>query len=165
MALYVVSDLHLGESTLASMFRDEDQGRRFTEVCTRVASEPDGELILLGDIFDLTAACPPHKGLTQFGVSLDVPIEDKPPRPLPAVMKSIREHNPTALDALEKLSAQAPVTLVPGNHDRHLGEGGGRPVIEGRRLHRLIPASPDGRRHNRARHTLPLRARGRKGPG
>ena len=130
VALYVVSDLHLGESTLASMFRDEDQGRRFTEVCTRVASEPDGELILLGDIFDLTAACPPHKGLTQFGVSLDVPIEDKPPRPLPAVMKSIREHNPTALDALERLSAQAPVTLVPGNHDRHLGEGGGREALD-----------------------------------
>ena len=130
MALYVVSDLHLGESTLASMFRDDDQGRRFTEVCERVASEPDGELVLLGDIFDLTAACPPHKGLTQFGVSMDVPIEDKPPRPLPAVMKSIREHNPMALEALEKLSAQARVTFVPGNHDRHLGEGGGREALD-----------------------------------
>src|SRR5207302_679539 len=96
----------------------------------REASEPDGVLVLLGDIFDLTAACPPHKGLTQFGVSRDVPIEDKPPRPLPAVMKSIREHNPMALEALEKLSAQARITLVPGNHDRHLGEGGGREALD-----------------------------------
>ena len=53
MTLYVVSDLHLGEGTLARMFRDEDQGRRFTEVCDRVSGEADGELVLLGDVFDL----------------------------------------------------------------------------------------------------------------
>src|SRR3989442_5994221 len=127
------------------MFRDDDQGLRFSEVCERVASGPDGELVLLGDIFDLTAACPPHKGLTQFGVSLDVPIEDKPPRPLPAVMKSIREHNPMALEALEKLSAQARVTFVTGNHDRHLGEGGGREALDAHVLwYRGIGATAPG---------------------
>ena len=125
MALYVVSDLHL-----ARMFRDEDQGRRFTEVCDRVSGEADGELVLLGDVFDLTAAIPPHKGLTQFGVSLDVPIEDKPPPPLPAVMRSIRESNPVALQALEDVSQKAKVTLVPGNHDRHLADAGGREALD-----------------------------------
>src|SRR3954447_10859978 len=103
------------------MFRDEDQGKRFAELCDKVAHDPDSELVLLGDIFDVTAACPPHKGLTQFGLSLDVPLEDKPARPLPAILRSMREGNPVALGALEALAAQTRVTLVPGNHDRHLG--------------------------------------------
>jgi UDP-2,3-diacylglucosamine pyrophosphatase LpxH len=130
VALYVISDLHLGESTLVSMFRDQDQGRRLAELCTHVAGEPESELILLGDILDVTAACPPHKGLTQFGVALDLPIEDKPPRPLPAILRSIRESNPIAFEALEALSGKARVTLVPGNHDRHLGEAGGREALD-----------------------------------
>src|SRR4051794_9298047 len=114
VALYIISDLHLGESTLVSMFQDDDQGQRLAELCAQVARDPDGELVLLGDIFDLTAACPPRKGLTQFGVALDVPIEDKAPRPLPAIVRSIHESNPVAFEALEKLSAQARVTLVCG---------------------------------------------------
>jgi UDP-2,3-diacylglucosamine pyrophosphatase LpxH len=130
VALYVISDLHLGERTLVSMFRDEVQGRRLAELCTHVVREPDSELVLLGDIFDVTAACPPRKGLTQFGVSLDVPLEDKPPRPLPAILRNIRESNPIALDALEALSAQARVTLVPGNHDRQLADSGGREALD-----------------------------------
>src|SRR3954471_20120354 len=120
MPLYVVSDLHLGEGTLASMFRDSEQGLRFAELCGGIARNPDSELVLLGDIFDVTASCPPRKGLTQFGVALDVPIEDKPPRPLPAILRSMREGNPVAFEALEALSARARVTLVPGNHDRQL---------------------------------------------
>src|SRR5262249_37549383 len=112
------------------MFRDEEQGRRLADVCEQVARDPEGELVLLGDILDLTAACPPHKGLTQFGVALDVPIEDKPPRPLAFILRSIRESNPVAFDALEALSLQSRVTLVPGNHDRHLGEPGGREALD-----------------------------------
>ena len=130
MALFVVSDLHLGETSLASMFRDAEQGARFADLCAGVLKGEDNELVLLGDIFDLTAAHPPRKGLTQFGVALDVPIEDKPARPLPAIMRSIRESNPVAMDALEALSQKARVTLVPGNHDRHLGESGGREALD-----------------------------------
>jgi UDP-2,3-diacylglucosamine pyrophosphatase LpxH len=130
MALFVVSDTHLGESTLASMFRDHDQGARFAGLCADIAKDPGNELILLGDIFDLTAAHPPRKGLTAFGVALDVPIEDKPPRPLTGIMRDIREANPIAMGALETLAAQARVTLVPGNHDRHLGEAGGREALD-----------------------------------
>jgi UDP-2,3-diacylglucosamine pyrophosphatase LpxH len=130
VALYVVSDLHLGESSLVSMFRDEDQGRRLAELCAHVAAEPESELVLLGDILDVTAACPPRKGLTQFGVLLDVPIEDKPPPPLPAILRGIRENNPIAFDALDALSRKARVTLVPGNHDRQLGEAGGREALD-----------------------------------
>lgn len=130
MALFVVSDMHLGESTLAPMFRDPEQGLRFADLCAGIARNPENELILLGDIFDLTASHPPRKGLTAFGLALDVPIEDKQPRPLPALMRSIREANPVALDALEALSREARVTLVPGNHDRHLAESGGREAMD-----------------------------------
>ena len=130
MALFVVSDLHLGESTLASMFRDPEQGLRFADLCAGIARNPENELVLLGDIFDLTAAHPPHKGLTAFGLALDVPIEDKQPRPLPAIMRAIRENNPVALEALEALSLAARVTLVPGNHDRHLAGEGGREALD-----------------------------------
>lgn len=137
MAVFVVSDLHLGESTLAAMFRDPEQGLRFADLCAGIARNPDNELILLGDIFDLTAAYPPRKGLTAFGVALDVPLEDKPPRPLPAIMKTIRESNPVALDALESLAAEARVTLVPGNHDRHLGEPGGREALDAAGLEKV----------------------------
>lgn len=137
MALYVISDLHIGESKVAPMFRDEDQGRRVVELCERVAHDADSELVLLGDIFDVTAALPPHKGVTQFGLALDVPIEDKPPRPLPAILRGIRECNPAALEALEKLSAQSRVTLVTGNHDRHLSESGGREALDAAGLSRV----------------------------
>ena len=127
MALYVVSDLHLGESSLASMFRDDEQGHRFAELCAGIGE--GSELVLLGDVFDLTAACPPAKGLSAFGRALEVPIEDLPAVSIAEVMGQIRAHNPIALEALEKLSARAQVTLIPGNHDRHLGEPGGREAL------------------------------------
>jgi len=130
LALYVVSDLHIGESTVAPMFRDDLQGKRVAELCERVAADADSELVLLGDIFDVTAALPPRKGVTQFGLSLDVPIEDKPPRPLPAILRAIRENNPLTFEALEKLSRTCRVTLVAGNHDRHLAENGGREALD-----------------------------------
>lgn len=130
MALFVVSDLHLGESGLARMFHDQEQGARFATLCRQIAQTPGSELVLLGDIFDLTAAMPPARGLGQFGRSLSVPIDDKPPRSLGAVMASIRANNPVALDALEALTREAKVTLVPGNHDRHLAEPQGRAALD-----------------------------------
>jgi UDP-2,3-diacylglucosamine pyrophosphatase LpxH len=42
----------------------------------------------------------------------------------------MRESNPVALGALEALASRARVTLVPGNHDRHLGESGGREALD-----------------------------------
>ena len=130
MALFVVSDLHLGETNVTSMFRDGEQGMRFAELCAHVARTPDSELVLLGDIFDLTAALPPAKGLTAFGAALGVPLQDRKPRALTEIMAHLRASNPIALDALEALAANARVTLVPGNHDRHLGEQGGRAALD-----------------------------------
>ena len=128
--LYVVSDLHLGDTSLATMFRDSDQGFRFADICAGIARNTGSELLLLGDIFDLTATQPPPKGLSQFGRALDVPLEDKPTPSIVQVMKDIRETNAVALDALEALSNEAEVTLVPGNHDRHLAEPAGREALD-----------------------------------
>jgi UDP-2,3-diacylglucosamine pyrophosphatase LpxH len=130
MAIFVVSDLHLGQSTLATMFRDAEQGQRLADLCLDVARGTDNELVLLGDVFDLTAARPPAKGLAAFGRALDLPLEDFPAPPLTRIMAEIREFNPIALDALEALSSEARVTLVPGNHDRHLAEPGGREALD-----------------------------------
>jgi len=130
MALFVVSDLHLGESTLASMFRDAEQGQRFADLCAGIGRGSDNELVLLGDIFDLTASCPPPRGVAGFARALGIPLEERPQRELPQIMRAIRECNPAALDALEALSANTRVTLVPGNHDRHLAEPGGREALD-----------------------------------
>lgn len=130
MPLFVCSDLHLGESGGARMFFDAEQGMRFAELCALVA-KTEGELILLGDVFDLTAAAPPRKGLEAFARAVEVPgLGERKERPAAEVMRSIRHANPVALDALEALSAEARVTLVPGNHDRHLGEPGGREALD-----------------------------------
>ena len=137
MSLFVVSDLHLGETNVASMFRDGDQGLRFADLCAHVARTPDSELILLGDVFDLTAAMPPPRGLSTFGKALGVPVDDKPARTLEQIMANIREHNRASLDALESLAAESRVTLVPGNHDRHLGEPQGRAALDAAGLSRV----------------------------
>src|SRR2546430_6209485 len=130
MPLSAVSDLHLGDSSLARMFHDQSQGLRFAELCSHVARHDDGELILLGDIFDLTAAYPPARGLESFYRALELPHEPRPPPPLARTCVAIRENNPIALDALEALSLEAKVTFVPGNHDRHLLGPEGRAALD-----------------------------------
>ncbi|HKC60605.1 MAG TPA: hypothetical protein VKB92_11010 [Myxococcales bacterium] len=128
--LFVASDLHLGETGLARMFHDHSQGMRFAELCSFVARTPDSELLLLGDIFDVTASLPPRRGLAAFGRALELPLEDRPARPLGDICASIRQNNPVALDALEALCGEAAVTLVTGNHDRHLATPEGRAALE-----------------------------------
>jgi len=67
--LFVASDLHLGETGLARMFHDHSQGMRFAELCSFVARTPDSELLLLGDIFDVTASLPPRPPTTRACLS------------------------------------------------------------------------------------------------
>jgi UDP-2,3-diacylglucosamine pyrophosphatase LpxH len=120
VTLFAISDLHLGASGLASIFDDQTQGWKLADLCSHVARASDPELILLGDVFDVTAAVPPPRGLAQFARTLDVPIEERPPPSLAQTCASIRENNPIAFDALEALAGECKLTLVPGNHDRHL---------------------------------------------
>lgn len=129
MAIYVVSDLHLDEQSQARLFRDTRQGQTLADLCARVLRDPDGELVLLGDTFDLTAMTPPPEGLERFARSLDTPLSPPPRRSTQALCAAVRDSNPAAMAALEQLSARARVTLLPGNHDRHLGEPGGSEAL------------------------------------
>lgn len=129
MSVYVASDLHLDEEGEARLFDDGRQGRRLQALC-RSLGEGD-ELILLGDVFDFTAMTPPQKGLPRFFRKLDVPHEPAAERELPQLCAAARKSNPVALKALSELSRRVPVTMVPGNHDRHLGDPGAREALEG----------------------------------
>ena len=91
------------------------------ELCGRVERDEGSELVLLGDCFDFTAMQPPPKGLDRFFRSLDVPREVPPRRTLPRLLEAVRGSNPVAFEALAQLAKKAQVTVVPGNHDHHLG--------------------------------------------
>ena len=121
MSLYTVSDLHLDERGEARLFADDRQGRQLAELCERIARDEGSELVLLGDCFDFTAMQPPPKGLAKFFRRLEVPKEPPPRRELPALLAAVRESNPVAFEALAQLSQRAQLTIVPGNHDHHLG--------------------------------------------
>jgi len=128
VALFVLSDLHLDEEGQARLFRDERQGVKLASLCERM-SRDGGEVVLLGDIFDLTAMSPPPRGLDRFFEDLGVPGEPRPPRDLRRLCETVRESNPRAVSALSHLSRRVPVTLVPGNHDHQLGGPSGKEAL------------------------------------
>jgi len=113
VAVYVISDLHLDENEDARLFRDDWQGRALASLCEQIARD-GAELVLLGDIFDLTAMTPPKKGLRHFFASLAVEAEPPPCRPVAALVRAGARANPHAIDALARLSERVRVTLVPG---------------------------------------------------
>ena len=76
--------------------------------------------------------------MSAFGETVGVPtICDREAPPLLQILRNIRVNNRRALDALEALAEEIPVTLVPGNHDRHLGEKGGREALDAIGLSRV----------------------------
>src|SRR2546423_6939618 len=125
VAVYVISDLHLDENDDARLFRDDRQGRALASLCEQIAHD-GAELVLLGDIFDLTAMTPPERGLRRFFARLAVEAAPRPRRPVAALVRAGARANPHAIDALARLSDRVRVTLVPGNHDHQLAsaEGG-----------------------------------------
>src|SRR5437762_5985813 len=137
VAVYVISDLHLDENDDARLFRDDRQGRALASLCEKIAHD-DAELVLLGDIFDLTAMTPPEKGLRRFFARLAVEAEPRPRRPVAALVSPGARANPLAIDALARLSERVRVTLVPGNHDHQLAsaEGGVALAAVGLRVER-----------------------------
>src|SRR2546429_278332 len=128
VALFVLSDLHLDEEGQARLFRDDRQGAKLASLCERVVRD-DAEVVLLGDVFDLTAMNPPARGLDRFFAELGVAAEPKPARGVRRLLEAVRESNPRAISALSHLSRRLPVTLVPGNHDHHLGGPGGKEAL------------------------------------
>jgi UDP-2,3-diacylglucosamine pyrophosphatase LpxH len=137
VAVYVISDLHLDGNDDARLFRDDRQGRALASLCERIARDK-AELVLLGDIFDVTAMTPPEKGLRRFFARLAVEAEPRPRRPIAELVTAGARANPQAIDALARLSERVRVTLVPGNHDHQLAsaEGGAALAAVGLRVER-----------------------------
>lgn len=126
--MFVLSDLHLDEEGQARLFHDDRQGAKLATLCERMARD-GGEVVLLGDVFDLTAMNPPARGLDRFFDELDVPAQPGPKRDLRRLCEAVRESNPLAIGALADLSRRLPVTLVPGNHDYHFGRPGAQEAL------------------------------------
>jgi UDP-2,3-diacylglucosamine pyrophosphatase LpxH len=125
VATWVLSDLHLSDDSVASMFDEERQGRAIERLCARIEAEK-GELVLLGDVFDLTAMTPLSRGLHAFGKKMGVAVEERPVRPPEVLGAATQKRHPRTLSAIAALTRTCPVTLAPGNHDHPLGEEGAR---------------------------------------
>jgi len=130
LILYVISDVHLdGESSDGTLFDDRKSGPAVGALCERIARE-GAELVLSGDAADLTSMTPPKKGLERFYERMEMRSEPPERRDVRQLCARVREANPTAVEAFSRLCSRVPVTLIPGNHDRHLGEGGGAEALE-----------------------------------
>ncbi len=124
MPTYALSDLHLDDGrSPGRLYDDDEQGRALADLCARIADGPDGgELVLLGDAFDLTAMLPPERGLDDFARRTGVALDPPPRRSLMQLLADLARANPRTIDALARLSERCRVTLVPGNHDWQLAE-------------------------------------------
>ncbi|MFL5416618.1 MAG: metallophosphoesterase [Myxococcales bacterium] len=124
MIAYVISDVHLdGETADGTLFDDRRNGPAVAALCERIARE-GAELVLAGDALDLTSMTAPRKGLERFYEKMEMRMEPPPRRSLAELCARVREANPKAVEALGTLSVRVPVTLIPGNHDRHFGDEG-----------------------------------------
>jgi UDP-2,3-diacylglucosamine pyrophosphatase LpxH len=122
--VYVISDVHLdGESEEGTLFDDDKNGPSVAALCQRIARE-EAELVLAGDALDLTSMMPPKAGLDTFYAKMEMKSELPPRRSVAEMCARVREANPIAVEALAWLCSRVPVTLIPGNHDRHLAEPG-----------------------------------------
>ena len=130
MPLFVLSDLHLADDTVVSMFDEDVQGKKIVALCDRVAREKDAELVLLGDVFDLTAMTPPPGGVAKFGAKMGVDLVDLPARSAVDMCASARRPHERTLKAIDDLASGVTVTLVPGNHDHHFGAVDGRAALD-----------------------------------
>ena len=97
--LVVVSDTHLGPESPLSVGRD---------LATLINANAGAEIVLSGDVFDLSFA-PRHERSAEFLATL----LDR----VPELGTAVHRH----------VSSGAPITVLPGNHDAALGE---RPVAD-----------------------------------
>lgn len=109
--IYFVSDLHLGDGTAADRFLHPGP---LLDLLDRVAADPDGELVLLGDVLELWAC------------DLD----------------AVATRHAPLLRRILDLARERPVTYVVGNHDclpfyLYLGARAGRLAVAERYVRRL----------------------------
>jgi UDP-2,3-diacylglucosamine pyrophosphatase LpxH len=134
--LWVLSDLHLSDDSVSPMFDEDRQGVALERLCERVEAEK-GELILLGDVFDLTAMTPPPRGLPAFGRKMGLAMGEAPERPPEVLSAAARRRHPRTIAAIANLARSRAVTVVPGNHDHPLAGPEGRRVLDAAGLERV----------------------------
>ncbi len=97
----VVSDLHLGPASPAGTGE---------ALATLLRQYPSHELVLLGDIFDLS-------------------VEPAGHNPAEAAVRTLRAEAALVIALRERLAQGAPVTVIPGNHDAGLGLAGAARIL------------------------------------
>jgi len=131
MALYIISDLHIGAGELD----DCDPGCEAALVAfvSEVAADAQAELVLNGDSFDFVQASPwDGPGLEASGAD-GAPLAFTLPQSLAKAQSIIDAHGPffDALGALLRLPGRR-LTIMPGNHDADLFWLAVRALIESR---------------------------------
>ena len=137
MALWLTSDFHLADATTVAMFDEAEQGKNMAALCARIAGEGEGELVLLGDIFDLTAMQPPPRGVAKFGKKMGIELHDAPERDPVAMCAAVKQRHTRTIAAIAGLPKSVRVTLVPGNHDHYFGAAVGRAALDAAGLERV----------------------------
>lgn len=122
MATYVVSDLHLMDRQEDYLFNQEKE-KAFVLLCQSL--KPTDQLILAGDIFDLTGMTPCRYGQKEFFDEV-VPLDKQNPdlirlssqfRTTFDLLTSTKKVFPDFFCCLQQLAINQQLIFIPGNHD------------------------------------------------
>ena len=135
MAVFVVSDMHLMDRQEAFLFNFEKE-RAFVRLCDFIQDED--ELILAGDIFDLTGMTPCRVGqLEFFNESVPLHLHDKKTieacskiRTTEELLLAIKRTFPDFFNCLNKLALKKQLSYIPGNHDCDFLQKSGQRIFE-----------------------------------
>lgn len=122
MATFIASDLHLMDHPESFLFNFEKE-QAFVRLCDFIGS--NDQLILAGDIFDLTGMTPCQKGQLDFFQEVIPPsmwnqelIERSSKlRTTEELLNSIKNIFPDFFSCLKKLALNRQLLFIPGNHD------------------------------------------------
>src|SRR5579863_2713815 len=128
MRQYITSDLHLHDDDQPFLFTDAKE-TIFVQMAEEIRAG-GSELILAGDVLDLTGLQPPAKGLDEFFAKvlppeIAVPVR-VPMRSVTARVRAVQERFPLFFRALQPLAKEGRLHIIPGNHDFELTTDEGR---------------------------------------
>ncbi len=141
---YALSDLHLHDDDQRFLFTGRKQ-TVFEVLAAEILAE-NGEMVLAGDVFDLTGIQPPGAGLATFLDSVlpltlqrDASLERYArQRPVGERLAAIADRFPGVFSALAPLAAKGRLHIIPGNHDCELRDPEARTTLA-----RLLACSED----------------------
>ncbi len=131
MRHYITSDLHLHDDDQPFLFTDGKE-----EIFVQMAEEirvSGSQLILAGDVLDLTGLQPPALGLDEFFAKVlpaEIAVPTRvPTRSVTARMRAVQERFPRFFRALQPLAKEGRLHMIPGNHDFELTTDEGRSAL------------------------------------